>query len=132
MAPPAFPIRMFCTLGLRGVMTEFTPALAGRGLDFTPIYGATSLMLQRMAQGETADMAILTDAAIADLIEQGIITADSRRDLARSAIRIAVRAGAPKPDIGTAQTLKQTPLAARTRRESTRPARGLHIAAPSH
>jgi len=129
MAPPAFPIRMFCTLGLRGVMTEFTPALAGRGLDFTPIYGATSLMLQRMAQGETADMAILTDAAIADLIEQGIITADSRRDLARSAIGIAVRAGAPKPAIDTVQTFKQTLLAARSIAYSKSGASGLHFAA---
>jgi molybdate transport system substrate-binding protein len=128
MADLGFAIRMFCTLGLRGVMTEITPSLARRGLDFAPTYGATTLMLQKMAAGETADIAILTDAAIADLIKKGKIPASSRRDLARSAIGIAVPTGAPKPYIGTVQTFKQTLLVARSIAYSKSGASGLHFA----
>jgi molybdate transport system substrate-binding protein len=71
-------------------------------------------MLQKMAAGETADIAILTDEAIADLVKKGKIAAGSRRDLARSAIGIAVRQGAPKPDIGSADALKKALISART------------------
>ena len=122
------PIRLISTLGMRGVMTEITPLLAKRGLDFTATYGATKLLTQKMAAGETAEVAILTDEAIADLTTRGTIAAGSRRDLARSAIGIAVAAGAAKPYFRTADTFKQTMLAARSIAYSKSGASGLHFA----
>src|SRR5215831_11560327 len=122
------PIRLMSTLGLRGVITEVTPFLGKRGLDFVATYGATRLLTQKMAAGETAEVAILTDEAIAELTDSGMIAAGSRRDLARSAIGIAVAAGAARPYFRTAETFKQTMLAARSIAYSRSGASGLHFA----
>jgi molybdate transport system substrate-binding protein len=121
-------IRVLCTLGLRGLLDEITSALDGRGLYFTPSYGATNVLIPKIGAGETADVAILTDAGIEGLIEHGTLAAGSRRDLARSAIGIAVKAGAPKPDVRTPEAFKQTLLAARSIAFSRSGASGIHFA----
>ena len=122
------PIRLLSTLGMRGVMTEVTPLLAQKGLDFTATYGATQLLIRQMAEGPTRDVAILTDAAIDELTRAGTIVAGSRRDLARSAIGIAVRAGAAKPSFSTVESFKQAVLKARSIGYSKSGASGLHFA----
>ncbi len=111
---PYGPIRVLSTLGLRGVLTEVTPLLVRKGLDFAATYGATKLLTRQMADGAAGDVAILTDEAIEELTRRGTIAAGSRRDLARSAIGIAVAAGAAKPSFGTVETFKQTLLMARS------------------
>jgi len=121
-------IRVLCTLGLRGLLDEITPALDGRGLYFVASYGATNVLIPKIGAGETADVAILTDAGIEGLIEHGTLAAGSRRDLARSAIGIAVKAGAPKPDIGTVEAFKQALLASRSIAFSRSGASGIHFA----
>lgn len=128
MANQPAAIRILCTLGLRGVLTDVAPMLAGRGLDFVAAYGATNMLLGRMAEGESADVAILVDAAIDDLTRQGRIAAGSRRDLARSDVGIAVAAGAARPDIGTVETFRHAMLAARSIGYSKSGASGLHFA----
>lgn len=128
MADLRLAIRILCTLGLRGLLDEITPALDGRGLYFAPSYGATNVLIPKIAAGESADVAILTDAGIEGLIEHGTLAAGSRRDLARSVIGIAVKAGAPKSDIGTPEAFKQTLLAARSIAFSRSGASGIHFA----
>ena len=122
------PIRLVSTLGLRGVMTEIAPLLARRGLEFEATYGATRLLTRQFADGAKRDVAILTDEAIAELTERGTIAAGSRRDLARSAIGVAVAAGAAKPYFRTVDTFKQTMLTARSIAYSRSGASGLHFA----
>jgi len=124
-----FTLRVLSTLGLRGVMTEITPILTRRGLDFAASYGATNILMPRIASGETADVAILTDAAIEDLTDRGAIIDGSRRDLARSAIGIAVPAGAARPNVRTVEAFKEAILAARSSAFSRSGASGLHFAA---
>jgi molybdate transport system substrate-binding protein len=121
-------IRILCTLGLRGLLDEITAALDGRGLYFAASYGATNVLIPKIGAGETADVAILTDAGIEGLIEHGTLAVGSRRDLARSAIGIAVKSGAPKPDIRTPEAFKQTLLAARSIAFSRSGASGIHFA----
>jgi molybdate transport system substrate-binding protein len=121
-------IRVMCTLGLRGLLDEIGPALDGRGLYFVPSYGATNVLLPKITTGETADVAILTDEAVAGLVEHGTLAAGSRRDLARSAIGIAVKAGAPRPDISTPAAFKQAMLAAKSIAFSRSGASGIHFA----
>ncbi|HLH90951.1 MAG TPA: substrate-binding domain-containing protein [Xanthobacteraceae bacterium] len=128
MADSRFTLRVLSTLGLRGVMTEITPVLTRRGLDFTASYGASNILMPRIAAGEAADVAILTDAAIEDLTRRGVVIDGSRRDLARSAIGIAVRAGAARPNIRTVDAFKETILAARSIAFSRSGASGLHFA----
>jgi len=125
---PRFMLRVLSTLGLRGVMTEMTSVLIRRGLDFAASYGASNVLMPRIAAGESADVAILTDAAIEDLSERGVIIDGSRRDLARSAIGIAVRAGAARPNVRTVESFKETILAARSIAFSRSGASGLHFA----
>jgi len=121
-------IRVMCTLGLRGLLDEVGPALDSRGLYFVPSYGATNVLLPKITTGETADVAILTDEAVEGLIEHGTLAAGSRRDLARSAIGIAVKAGAPRPDISTPAAFKQAMLAAKSIAFSRSGASGIHFA----
>jgi molybdate transport system substrate-binding protein len=68
----------------------------------------------RLKRGEPVDVVIMSASGLDDLIKQGSVVAGSRVDLARSAIGVAVRAGAPKPDISSAEALKNTLLRAKS------------------
>ncbi len=68
----------------------------------------------RVRRGDPVDVVMLPDASLADLIKEGRIVADSRVPLARSGVGMAVRAGAPKPDIGSLDALKRVLLQAKS------------------
>lgn len=125
---PTIPLRVLCTLGLKGVLTEIAPAIAAAGSPFDATYESTNAILRRLAAGEEADLAILIDTTIDDLIKAGTLRADSRCDLARSGVAIAVRAGAPKPDISTPEAFKRAMLAARSIAYTKSGASGIYFA----
>jgi len=62
--------------------------------------------------GAVFDVAILPRPELDDLIALGAIVGDSAADVARSAVGLAVRAGAAKPDIGSVEALRRTLLQA--------------------
>src|SRR6267143_5096498 len=68
----------------------------------------------RLKRGEPADVLIMVGSALDDLVKEGKVVSGSRVDLARSKIGMAVRAGTPKPDIGTVEAFKRTVLAAKS------------------
>jgi molybdate transport system substrate-binding protein len=68
----------------------------------------------RLERGETIDVVIMAAPALADLIQRGKIQAGSRVDLVQSRIGMAVKAGAPKPDISSIDALKRTLLKAKS------------------
>jgi molybdate transport system substrate-binding protein len=70
--------------------------------------------MDKIANGATGDLAVLSAEAIDSLIEKGVIQKGSRVDLAKSSIGVAVRRGAPEPAIGTVDALKATLLAAKS------------------
>jgi molybdate transport system substrate-binding protein len=74
--------------------------------------GAPDSIPSRLERGEPVDVVILAAPALDDLIKQGKVVAGSRVDLVRSVIGMAVRAGAPRPDISTVDALKRTLLQA--------------------
>jgi molybdate transport system substrate-binding protein len=76
--------------------------------------GAPDSIPSRLQRGEPADVVILAAPALDELIKQGKVVAGSRVDLARSIIGMAVRAGAPKPDISSVDALKRTLLQAKS------------------
>ena len=83
--------------------------------EFGPSMGTThNAIPMRLERGEAIDVVIMAAPALADLIKQGKVRADSRVDLVRSNIGMAVKAGAPKPDISTVDALKRTLLAAKS------------------
>jgi molybdate transport system substrate-binding protein len=83
--------------------------------EFGPSMGTTHNAIPiRLERGEEIDVVIMAAPALADLIKQGKVRADSRVDLVQSSIGMAVKAGAPKPDISTVDALKRTLLAAKS------------------
>jgi molybdate transport system substrate-binding protein len=76
---------------------------------------------RRVQAGEAFDVIALASGAIGQLTEAGCIVAASRVDLVRSGVAIAVRAGAPRPDISSEDAVKRAVLAARSLSYSTGP-----------
>jgi len=76
--------------------------------------GAPDSIPSRLQRGEPADVVILASSGLDNLVEEGKVVAGSRVDLARSTIGMAVRAGAPKPDISTVDAFKRTLLEAKS------------------
>jgi molybdate transport system substrate-binding protein len=83
--------------------------------DFGPSMGTTHNAIPiRLERGEAIDVVIMAAPALDDLIKQGKVRAGSRVDLVQSLIGMAVKAGAPRPDISTVDALKRTLLAAKS------------------
>jgi molybdate transport system substrate-binding protein len=83
--------------------------------EFGPSMGTTHNAIPiRLERGESIDVVIMAAPALDDLIKQGKVRAGSRVDLVRSNIALAVKAGAPKPDISTVDALKRALLAAKS------------------
>ncbi|MDO9113312.1 MAG: substrate-binding domain-containing protein [Polaromonas sp.] len=76
---------------------------------------------RRVQAGEAFDVVILASDAIDKLIASGQVLAGSRVDLVRSGVAVAVRAGAPRPDISTEDALREAVRAARSISYSTGP-----------
>jgi molybdate transport system substrate-binding protein len=75
--------------------------------------GETSIP-SRLRRGEVVDVVIVADAVLRGFIKEGLVIADSYAPVARSAIAMAVREGAPKPDLSTVEALKRTLLQAKS------------------
>lgn len=114
MANPA-DIKVMTSNALRGVFGELIPAFErAHGQKIAATYDPAQRALKRIAAGETADVAISSASAMEQLATQGVITAESRRTLARYGVGLAVRAGAPKPDIGSVEAFKRALLDAKS------------------
>ncbi len=68
----------------------------------------------RLARNEPVDVLIMVGYALGQLVDQGKVSAASRVDLAQSGIGVVVRAGAPRPNIGSVDALRRTLLAAKS------------------
>src|ERR1700730_4899644 len=91
------------------------------GHTVTTIFTGTLDLQKRIAAGESYDLIIMAGPAIDEFIKAGKIVPGSRVDIARSGVGVAVRAGAPKPDISTTEAVKKSLLAAKSIGYSTGP-----------
>ncbi len=127
---PLPSLRLFCTLALSGVVSEVAPAFEARhGVPVEATFLPTAVLMPRLRSGEAADAAILTADGMAALVGEGRVRADSVLDLARSFVGVAVRQGAPKPDISTPDAFIAALLAARSVGLSRQGASGLFLSA---
>lgn len=117
-------LRVLSTLGLAGVLEDLAPSLPPLDLQLAP----TQVLMGRIADGERGDVAILTDVAVAELAAAGTLDGASRVDLARSHVGVAVRLGAPRPDISTRAAFVAALLGARSVALSRAGASGLYMA----
>src|ERR1700744_750167 len=74
---------------------------------------------KRVRAGEAVDVVVLSNTAIDSLIAAGSLLPDSRVDLVKSGVSMAVRAGATRPDIGSEEAVKRAVLNAKTLSYST-------------
>ncbi len=77
-------------------------------------FGPVGALQARLKKGENADVIVLSAAAMEELEKAGSLATGSRAELGRGTAGIAVRAGAPSPDIATPDKLKPTLLTARS------------------
>jgi molybdate transport system substrate-binding protein len=80
----------------------------------TTTWSGTLDIKKRLAAGETYDVLIMAGPEIDAFIKQGKLVAGSRSDLAKSGVGVAVRTGAPKPDISSVDSLKAALLSAKS------------------
>jgi len=77
-------------------------------------FGTAGSLRERIKKGENADLVILSESAITELAQLGLLVPDSRTDLGRTVTGVIVREGAPAPDISTPEAFRQALLAARS------------------
>jgi molybdate transport system substrate-binding protein len=114
-AANAAEIKVISSNALKTVLQELAPAFekaTEHKLVFT--WGAAVPLKAQIEKGEAFDLAVLTTAGIDDLIKQGKLVAVTRANLATSGAGVAVRKGAPKPDIGTVEAFKRALLNAKS------------------
>ncbi|GIK26776.1 MAG: hypothetical protein BroJett006_30220 [Betaproteobacteria bacterium] len=110
------------SMATRLVLAELAGAFRARnGVDvaFESVGGVDAA--KRVQAGESYDLAVLDAEALEKLVATGRVVPDSQAALVRSGVAIAVRAGAPHPDVSSEEALKRAVLAARSIGHSTGP-----------
>ena len=108
-------ITLLASGALKEAYLELLPNFeAASGHKVMPAWSSTTDIQKRVAAGEVADLVILGDSGTQVLIKDGKLIASTRAIFAKSGIYVAVRADAPKPDINSADALKQALLAAKS------------------
>lgn len=120
------PVRVLSTLALKGVLEKFRAPLERAAGPLELVFDATAAIVPRVRAGERGDLLILTAEAIAELRAAGIVR--EAWTLGCSGVGVAVRAGAPRPDIGSVEALKASLLAAASVAHSKVGASGLYFA----
>ena len=103
---------------LDGLVKEY-PQAATQPIEIESVGGVKAA--DRVRAGEVLDVIVLAANVIDGLIAEGKVRAGSRYDFASSGVTVCVRAGAPKPDLTSADTVKRAVLAAKTVCYSTGP-----------
>lgn len=112
-------VKVLMSLGFSAAYRELLPEFqrttgilvttaSGQSVGKTP--NAISAQFRR---GVSADVVILSREGLSELVAEGRIVAGTDTDLAETSLGVAVRAGAPRPDISTVESFKQTLISAR-------------------
>jgi molybdate transport system substrate-binding protein len=103
----AAEIKVLCSNGLREVMLDVAPEFeraTGHKLNLT--FGLAAAFKQRIEGGEAFDVVVLVPALLDEVVKQGKVAGDSRAVIARAGNGLAIRAGAPRPEIKTPDAFK--------------------------
>jgi molybdate transport system substrate-binding protein len=108
-------LRIICSNGFRASLEKLLPqAERAAGRKATVQFGPSRNLKTTIESGQPFDLTILTPQVIDDLTKEGKVAAGTKVDLASTGIGVAVRAGRSKPDVSTAEAIKQTLLAAKS------------------
>ena len=110
----AAEINAFISTAIKAATDELLPPFErANGHAIRASYAPSGALIPRFERGEPVDVFLTDSAAIDELIKRGKVV-PGRIDLVRTGIGIAVRKGAPKPDVSSADALKRTLLAAKS------------------
>jgi molybdate transport system substrate-binding protein len=94
---------------MRSLMLDVVPLFErASGTKVDVRFALTSVLQKDIEAGAVFDIALLPRPELDALAQAGKIAAGTQTDVTRSAVGLAVRAGAPKPDIGTIEAFKRT------------------------
>ena len=115
VAAEAAEVKVLSANAMRPVMNELGPRFErATGHQLVIQFDVVGALKRQIDAGEGFDVAILTTPLIDDAVKEGKIAAGTRAGVARSGLGVVVRAGAPKPDISSAEAFKRTLLNAKS------------------
>ncbi|MGZ5181825.1 MAG: substrate-binding domain-containing protein [Ramlibacter sp.] len=116
------PLRGISSMATRQVLGDLASAYVARGGPQVAIGSVGGVDAARRVQaGEAFDLVVLAADAIDKLVASGQVLAGSRVDIVQSGVAVAVRRGAPRPDIGSVDAVRRAVLAAPSIGYSTGP-----------
>lgn len=114
-AANAAEIKVISSVGVKAALEELKPHFERATEHKLAITYGTAVPLKRQIDaGETFDVVILTPAMLEDLAKQSRVVPESKIDVAKAGIGVAIRAGTPKPDLSTPEAFKQALLNAKS------------------
>ena len=114
-------IKVMASVAIQEAYRELVPRFEQAGHIVTTEWVPTVDLMARLKSGETPDLVIMSVNGIDELIALGKFASDSRVDMVKSGIGIAIRAGEPRPDVSTAAGLEEALRAAKAVAYSTGP-----------
>ena len=109
----AAELRIAAPNAVKESLTEIAVAYertSGHRLVFA--WTGSEAISKRVGEGEVFDVVVNTSQGIERLARDGKLAVDSKTDFARSGVGVAVRAGSPRPDVSTVESLRQSLLGA--------------------
>lgn len=108
-------IKVLCANGVQTVFEDLAPKFErATGHKLVTTFATGGAAVKRIQDGELVDVVIAPDRGIADLAKAGRVGTDTVIPFASTGISVAVRKGAPKPDISSPEALKRALLAAKS------------------
>jgi len=115
MVADAAEVKVFTSVALTNALDELAPIFEQKtGNKLKISYDLAAVQKKRILDGERADVIILTRSMMDDLAKQNKLAPFNIVNVASTPVALAARAGAPKPDISTADAFKQTLLSAKS------------------
>jgi molybdate transport system substrate-binding protein len=109
----AAEIKTLITTAMDAAIVELVPPFErATGHKVIVSYDPSGGLARRLRNGEQSDMILIASKELDELIKEGRVKA--RIDVSRTGIGLAVKKGAPRPDVSTPEALKRTLLAARS------------------
>ncbi|MGH6663962.1 MAG: substrate-binding domain-containing protein [Pseudolabrys sp.] len=108
-------LKVLSTHAVVEVLNELVPAFErANGCKLSFGYAPTAVTKREIENGAAFDVAIMTRAAVDELVAHGIMLREGSAELARCALGVSVRKGAPRPDISTVDAFKRALLSAKS------------------
>jgi len=108
-------LKVVTTIAMKSVLEQIEPELmAANGYGVAMSFGPPSRAVQMVLEGEPADLVMTTPEGVAELFAAQKVIAASAPVVARMIMGVAVRAGAPRPDISTVEGFRQAVAAAKS------------------